>query len=526
MNTAASDTFEVPSTRYNERPRILIVEDERIVAEDIRECVESFGYSVIACVTSGERALEVISEELPDLVLLDINLEGNLNGTDVGRELQKWHKIPVIYITAYSDQNTLNRVKPTIPLGFILKPFDERTLRSSIELALYKGLLENSTASSADWYEQAIHRLDEALIVIDEHSRIKFMNSAAEDLIKCKFIDVHDSDLTAVVKLYCQSGSEIFSSHSAQKFLAKEGFVRLTNVMLTPHGTTCAQPVALILSTILNKQGVSSGLSLIIKAANSAGSEATQNNQQRIVLEEKLLALSELIEGLAHGINNSLSTSVGFLELMRNQDEVEKEFEQWAEMALTGCRNAAALIARARNVCSATPLHQELLDVNELAERVYKRFNKSCATNIRILFSPTPESLRVTGDSVKIEQALTNVVINAVQALPEGGTISIETALNDIPEDPQGPMGAELKPYATIVVKDNGEGIDASQLTRLFDPFYTTLKDGKVFGRGLGLTVAYGILKSHGGWINVHSVKKEGATFTLFLPCHSTTTMT
>jgi CheY-like chemotaxis protein len=120
------------------RARILIVEDDRITAEDIRLSLGSLGYSVTGMASSGEEAIKKAEELHPDLVLMDIVLRGDMDGIEAAGRIRARFNIPVVYLTAYADDETLERAKLTQPFGYILKPFDDRELRSNIEMALYR----------------------------------------------------------------------------------------------------------------------------------------------------------------------------------------------------------------------------------------------------------------------------------------------------------------------------------------------------------------------------------------------------
>lgn len=119
------------------KPKILISEDEVIIAEDIAACLEDLGYETCA-IDTGEATIEMIRETRPDLVLLDINLKGDSDGVEIGSRIRQEFNIPFIYLTAYADKSTIDRAKKTEPDGFLVKPFDEKSLRSTIEIALYK----------------------------------------------------------------------------------------------------------------------------------------------------------------------------------------------------------------------------------------------------------------------------------------------------------------------------------------------------------------------------------------------------
>ncbi|OQX71848.1 MAG: hypothetical protein B6D62_01245 [Candidatus Cloacimonas sp. 4484_275] len=118
--------------------RILITEDERIIAEDLKMTLQEFGYDVIGIVASGEEAIAETKRLKPDLILMDIMLDGKLNGIETAKDIFIKFKIPVIYITAYADSETLDKAKKTKPFGFLFKPFEEEELFSTLEFAINK----------------------------------------------------------------------------------------------------------------------------------------------------------------------------------------------------------------------------------------------------------------------------------------------------------------------------------------------------------------------------------------------------
>jgi CheY-like chemotaxis protein len=125
-----------------ERPAIYIVEDEAIVANDIKETLKSLGYDVPGIAKSGEIALVKVKELMPDLVLMDIHLAGQMDGVETAGMIHVLYSIPVIYLTAYADKALLDRAKVTEPYGYVIKPYDERELHSVIEMSLYKHRVE------------------------------------------------------------------------------------------------------------------------------------------------------------------------------------------------------------------------------------------------------------------------------------------------------------------------------------------------------------------------------------------------
>lgn len=120
------------------KSNILVVEDEAIVSKDIQNSLVKLGYSVVGAAATAERAIELVREQQPDLILMDIMLKGDLTGIDAAEVIRKEFSIPVIFLTAYADESTLEKAKVTEPYGYIIKPFKEIDLQTSIEMALYK----------------------------------------------------------------------------------------------------------------------------------------------------------------------------------------------------------------------------------------------------------------------------------------------------------------------------------------------------------------------------------------------------
>jgi len=161
---------------------IMIVEDEVVVAMELQEALKAMGYRVSAIVSSGEEAISKVDSMPPDLILMDIKLHGELDGIETAGRIRERHDIPVIYLTAYADEHTLNRAKVTEPFGYLIKPTSERELRTTIEVSLYRHQQEKKIRDSATWLSATLNILGEAVIVTDQDGIIKHMNYSAETL--------------------------------------------------------------------------------------------------------------------------------------------------------------------------------------------------------------------------------------------------------------------------------------------------------------------------------------------------------
>ncbi|MBL0058699.1 MAG: response regulator [Elusimicrobia bacterium] len=162
--------------------KILIVEDERIVAEDLKRFLMKTGYVVTGIAASGEEAIRNVELQRPDLVLMDIRIQGPQDGIEVAERLYAEYNLPVSFLTAYADSATLDRAKVTMPFGYILKPFETRSLQAVIELALHRHMMEKVVGEMDDWHARALRHLPGNLIATDRTGRILFLNKGAEKL--------------------------------------------------------------------------------------------------------------------------------------------------------------------------------------------------------------------------------------------------------------------------------------------------------------------------------------------------------
>ncbi len=158
------------------KAQILVVEDESIVAMDIQNMLKNLGYNVPVIVSSGEEAVEKAAKIRPDLVMMDIVLKGNMDGVEAADQIRTLFDIPVVYLTAFADERTLQRAKITEPFGYILKPFDERELHVNIEMALYKHKIERKLKENERWFSTTLRCIGDAVIATDKKGSIIFMN--------------------------------------------------------------------------------------------------------------------------------------------------------------------------------------------------------------------------------------------------------------------------------------------------------------------------------------------------------------
>jgi PAS domain S-box-containing protein len=183
------------------KERILVVEDEAIVLLDLKNRLNTLGYVIVGSASYGDDAIKKAEETRPDIVLMDIGLKGKIDGIEAADHIRRQLNIPIIYLTANSDFTTLQRAKVTEPFGYILKPFDERELRTTIEMALYKHALDIKLNQTRRWMETTLNSIGDAVITTGIDARITFMNPAAEAMTGWKSADAMDREISEVLNI-------------------------------------------------------------------------------------------------------------------------------------------------------------------------------------------------------------------------------------------------------------------------------------------------------------------------------------
>ncbi|TVR73021.1 MAG: GGDEF domain-containing response regulator [Spirochaetaceae bacterium] len=163
--------------------RVLIVEDEKIIALDLQRRLEKFGYRVVALCATAEEAVEAALEYLPDIILMDIMLGGERDGVDAAIEIKQKKNIPIVFLTAYADDKTVDRAKRAEPVGYVLKPFKERELQTTIDIALYKADVDRKLQEQEQLFETIFDTMNDGLIAVDLEQNVKFLNPVAATLI-------------------------------------------------------------------------------------------------------------------------------------------------------------------------------------------------------------------------------------------------------------------------------------------------------------------------------------------------------
>lgn len=239
----------------NGRTKILVVDDEPDNVELLTAYL-SYDYDIIPAY-SGREALNILEEsqqDLPDLVLMDIMLKDGMDGVEAADHIHVNYSIPLVYITAYADDNIMQRAKLTEPFGYILKPFEESELRTNIEIALYKNEMENKLKESQKWLTAILNNTGDAIIATDQSGHVKFMNPFAEALTGWKQDEVLGKHLKDIFYVESEETGNAVED-PVEKVMREGAFYGLASQTLLVTKSNTRIPVDIIGSPIKTENG-------------------------------------------------------------------------------------------------------------------------------------------------------------------------------------------------------------------------------------------------------------------------------
>lgn len=507
------------------KARILIVEDEAIVAEDLENLIIDFGYEMVGSVVGADDAIQQAIEHRPDLILMDIMLKGNKNGIDAANEIKDMLKIPIIFLTAYSDLKLIEEAKNTEPYAFIVKPFQDKQVIASIEMALSRSQIEKKLFRSEEIYHTLIDNIQDGLFLIQD-GKLKFVNEAfsripgytVDEVLGMEFQDfVAPEDRDMVVDRYVRmmKGEKVLSNyefHGIRKNEKKRTTIYLVCSPIMYQG----KPAVLgTVKDITKRKQLEEQMQLINDELEERIIERTTELKQtykQLYHAQKMESVGILAGGIAHDFNNLLTVILGNISLAKSDiDPEDRVFNVLLEAEDASLR--------------AKDLTQELLTFSKGGEPIKRTISIAKlikdtvnftirGTNVTCKFEIPDNLYNIDGDDVQITQVISNIIINADQAMLKGGTIRVRCENVTISSENENTTLPENKNFIRISIEDHGTGMPKEQISLIFDPFFTT----KEKGSGLGLATAYSIIKKHGGQITVESEVGAGSTFYIYLP--------
>ncbi len=485
-------------------PRILIVEDQNIVAMDIQNRLKSLNYIVTAIASSGAGAIKRAEETSPDLVLMDIMLKGDMDGIGAAQQIRTRFNIPVVYLTAYADSNTLQRAKLTEPFGYILKPFEERELHTTIEMALYRHKMEKQLKEREQWFSTTLKSIADAVITTDKNGNISFVNPVAEKLTGWNQEETLNKNIGEVFNIFDLETGEHINQPLSKIINATVPQLQETVSLSSKDGIQII--IEDSIAPIKDDNNEIIGVVIIFRDITSK-----KKMEEELQKTQKLESIGILAGGIAHDFNNILTAVVGNISLAKMKVNNDDRIYELLDEAENAAFQAKDLTQQLLTFSKGGSPVKKVVPIKDLLERTTKFALRG--SNLRCLFNFTDDLWPVEIDESQINQVIHNLVINADQAMPQGGTIVI-TAENMLSSQKNNFLPIKDLDYVKIAIHDEGIGIPEKNISRIFDPYFST----KQKGSGLGLTISFSIINKHDGIITVDSKLGAGSTFYIYIP--------
>jgi len=358
---------------------------------------------------------------------------------------------------------------------------------------------EQALAESERKYRLLVENANDAIFVVQDNV-IRYANPTTQRLSGYSAAELEKLPLSAVLRTEAtapedaalQDGSEAQTAFTAQMSTRSGGalWLHLNTVPITWEG----KPASLQLGRDITRQ---------------------RHLEDHIRQVQKMEAMATLAGGIAHDFNNLLMGIQGNISLILLTTDPEQSAYPKLKKIETYIENAAELTRQLLGMTRGGKYEVRAADLNAILAKTVRLFGRTCK-EIQIDVR-CQEAIWITEvDQGQIQQALLNIFVNAAQAMPQGGDLRIDTQNVELDEEFIRPHHLPAGRYVRISISDTGTGMDEAIRQRIFDPFFTTKEIGR--GTGLGLASAYGIIRNHGGFIQVQSMKGQGSTFTLYLP--------
>jgi PAS domain S-box-containing protein len=494
-------------------PKVLVADDELAIARAVSLVLQKEGFEVMT-VHDGVEAIRAGEHWRPDLVLTDYMMP-KANGVEVLRWYRRERpEIPVVILTAHGSEELVVELMREGACDYLTKPLELRTVVSRCRAALQKSQVTGSprliqemldqVRRSEARYRAIFEQASDAIVILDGDGHVREANREAERvlgqprtaMLGCSYRElVHPADHPRADGYWAQI-------REGRNVLVKESQVR------RPDG----QRLTLDLSiSVIEVGGEHAALAVFRDITGQTRLE------RRLRQAEKLEALGRLAGGIAHDFNGMLSVILGQSGYLLSRIEPTHPCREDVLLIKDAGDRAAALTRQLLAFARSQEFRPEALDLNAVVAEIAAMLRRLVEKDVEISLVLGEGLGRVRADLGQIGQVLVNLALNARDAMPNGGRLTIETSSAERADPEPGPGGpGSPRAFVLLAVSDTGVGMDAETQAHLFEPFFTTKEPGK--GTGLGLASVYGIVQQNGGTLSVMSEPEKGTRFEIYLP--------
>jgi hypothetical protein len=498
---------------------ILHLEDDPADRELIRETLgtEGIALDLVQVDTKADFEAALVQESVA-LILSDFALP-HFDGLSALELVQKQRpNLPFIFVSGTMGEEaaieSLRRGATDYVLKQRLSRLGPAVRRALEDVAVRRKRLEaaEAAANRQRFVNAMLESLDAGIVACDAAGVLTLFNRAAREIVGLAGAAIPPERWAEHYNLYHPDGKRLLEKEAHPLYRALCG-ERVRDIeVLIRRGDGQARSVLVSGQPILGVHGQSLGAVVALHDITDRKLLEVQLRQS-----QKLEAVGSLAGGVAHDFNNLLTVIGGYSQMV--MDQVGSSDPQYGrvEEISKAAERAAALTRQLLAFSRQQVLEPKILDLNAIVSDMEKMLQRLLPENIELVTALSQDPGRIKADPGQIEQVLLNLVVNARDAMPQGGRLVIETANTDVDEAyTQMHIEAAAGPYVMLTVSDNGSGMTAETKARIFEPFFTTKEVGK--GTGLGLSTVYGIVGQSGGTVGVYSEVGSGTTFRIYLP--------
>jgi PAS domain S-box-containing protein len=508
--------------------RILIAEDERMSRLLLEKTLSGWGHDVVS-VSDGAEAWEALQQtDAPQLAILDWVMPG-MDGVEVCRKARETGATESVYIVLLTAKGETDHMVAGLAAGandYLIKPFNRAELQARVEagcrmvemrLAMMAELSERKRAQevlriSEERFRSLIENSSDAIVLFGLDGAISYASPSTphvlgftpEEFVELNALDViHPDDRQFVTQRLKISLQQPRIGIAAQaRVRHKDGSWRLMEGTLT---NLLKEPT--VGAFVNNYRDITE---------RKQAEEALHESEEHLRLSQKLEAVGRLAGGIAHDFNNLLTVINGYSVLLLKKTSDDQQRQRLEEIKKAGER-AATLTRQLLAFSRKQVLQPRVLNLNAVVTNVASMLQRLIGEDIDLVLSLNAALGQVKADPGQLEQVLMNLVVNARDAMPNGGKVVIETANMQLNKE-YSTLHTSVRPgsYVMLAVSDSGDGMDAETQRHIFEPFFTTKEFGS--GTGLGLSTVYGIVKQSGGNVWVYSEPGHGTSFKIYLP--------
>jgi PAS domain S-box-containing protein len=485
---------------------VLVIEDDSALLRTLRDILDRRGYHPLTA-NSAREGLALVEQELPAVALVDLKLP-DMDGVEVIDRLSALsHLTQTIVLTGNASIESALRALRQRTYDYLVKPVPPDKLLTTIDRAgerWQRRRAEEALRRSEERAQLLLEHISDVVMVVDEALVIRYVSPSVRHLL-----DYLPSELVGCAALDVVHPEDVASTESFLRGAFRRTGPLQAHLRVRPRNGDWR-----VLEVGVNSLAGRTDMGGILLT----GRDVTERRRMEQALQQaqRMDSIGQLAGGVAHDFNNILTAILGFSEILIDDAPADSDTRLDLEAIQKAAQHGASLSRQLLAFSRRQMLDLKVLDLGQVVRDFERMIARVLGEHIRWGAQSDPGLWQVKADRGQLEQVLMNLAVNARDAMPDGGALTIETRNATIDDSTADRSRAAQGAYVRFSVRDTGVGMDADTQARIFEPFFTTKPAGR--GTGLGLATVYGIVKQSGGFVEVESEPGQGTAFHIFLP--------